>query len=114
MPVSIHIPIDLRNARSLLPWSLALFAAAASAQTPPADQAESAGPTWLTRLPYASAISGYQAYSDQPVESWREVNDRVGRIGGWRAYAKEIATGEPAKESSAADPHSGHHGGAKP
>lgn len=50
-------------------------------------------------LQYASVLSGYRAYADEPIQSWREANDRVGRIGGWRAYAKEIRTGEQAKET---------------
>jgi hypothetical protein len=66
-------------------------------------------------LQYTSALAGYQAYSDQAVLSWREANDRVGRIGGWRAYAKEAATGLPIKEVAPAesDPHAAHHGEAK-
>ena len=50
-------------------------------------------------LRYASVLSAYQAYADEPIQPWREANDRVGRIGGWRAYAKEIRTGEQAKET---------------
>ena len=50
-------------------------------------------------LRYASVLSAYQVYADEPIQPWREANDRVGRIGGWRAYAKEIRTGEQAKET---------------
>ena len=35
-----------------------------------------------TRLSYHSALAGYQAYAEQPVQSWRQANDRVGQIGG--------------------------------
>ena len=38
---------------------------------------------------YRSAFEGYRRYDDQPVGSWREANDLVGRIGGWQAYARE-------------------------
>ena len=38
---------------------------------------------------YQSAFEGYRRYDDQPVGSWREANDLVGRIGGWQAYARE-------------------------
>jgi hypothetical protein len=41
------------------------------------------------RLSYASPLSGYRAWDDQQVKSWRDANDRVGRIGGWRAYSRE-------------------------
>lgn len=81
-----------RPARVLLVGALAGLAAAASAQTTAVDSG-SARPVLPTALPYHSAIAGYQPYADQPVQSWREANDRVGRIGGWRAYAKEVMTG---------------------
>ena len=101
--------------KALLPWTLALFAGAAFAQAP-ADT-EAPQPSLPTKLQYSSAIGAYQTYADQQVQSWREANDRVGQIGGWRAYAKEIKTGKPASVKDAApssDPHAGHHGGGTP
>lgn len=44
----------------------------------------------LVFLEYQSSFSTYQAYSDQPIISWRNANDTVGKIGGWRSYAKEV------------------------
>ena len=111
MAHSHHLP----PAGALLPWTLALFAGAAFAQAP-ADT-EALQPSLPTKLQYSSAIGAYQAYGDQQVQSWREANDRVGQIGGWRAYAKEIKTGKPASVKDAApssDPHAGHHGGGTP
>ena len=101
--------------RALTPWTLALLAGATFAQTP--GDAEASRAALPTQLQYSSTMSDYQAYKDQPVQSWRQVNDRVGSIGGWRAYAKEIKSGEPAsaKDSApASDPHSGDHRGDKP
>ena len=111
MATSNHLP----PFRALLPWTLALFTGAAFAQAP-ADT-EAPQPSLPTKLQYSSAIGAYQTYADQQVQSWREANDRVGQIGGWRAYAKEIKTGQPASAKDtapASDPHSGHHGGGKP
>lgn len=31
----------------------------------------------------------YQGWRDEPLQDWREVNDRVGEIGGWRTYLRE-------------------------
>ena len=93
--------------RALLPSTLVLFAGAAFAQAPADTEAPKRAP--LATLQYASPIGAYQGYADQP--------DRVGQIGGWRAYAKEIKSGEPASAKDAApasDPHTGHHGGGKP
>lgn len=85
-------------------------------------QAPAAAPP-MDALAYRSALADYQAYKDQPVQPWRETNDTVGRIGGWRAYAREAAQAtpadagkKPANQASpavpppAADPHAGHHG----
>lgn len=44
----------------------------------------------LVFLEYQSSFSTYQAYADQPIISWRNANDTVGKIGGWRSYAKEV------------------------
>lgn len=101
--------------RALLPWTLALFAGAAFAQAP-ADS-EAPQPSLPTRLQYSSPIGAYQAYADQQVQSWREANDRVGQIGGWRAYAKEARSGQPAPAKGvapASDPHADHHQGDTP
>ena len=76
---------------------------------------------------FRSALDGYQSFSDEKLVPWRDANDNVGRIGGWRVYAKEAqegangskaappgpAPGGPAAKpaspaSSPANPHSGH------
>ncbi len=61
---------------------------------------------------YRSAFEGYRRHGDQPLGSWREANELVGRIGGWQAYAREgQAEGQP--DSSAGKPSSmpAGHGG---
>ena len=40
-------------------------------------------------LRYESAIAQHRPWSDEKVVSWREANDAVARIGGWRVYARE-------------------------
>lgn len=40
-------------------------------------------------LVHRSSFAAYQAFSEQEVKDWRESNDNVGRIGGWRTYAQE-------------------------
>ena len=59
---------------------------------------------------FRSSFEGYQPYTEEKSISWKEANDLVGRIGGWRAYAKEAqqlaAPGTP-QMSNPADPHAG-------
>jgi hypothetical protein len=52
---------------------------------------------------HRSSLSAYRPLSDEsePVP-WREANDRVGRIGGWRAYAREASRPEPAASEAPA------------
>lgn len=40
-------------------------------------------------LRYSSVFDQYRGYDEIQVGSWRESNDTVGRIGGWRYYARE-------------------------
>ena len=44
-----------------------------------------------TPVPYRSAFEGYQPYSDEKIVNWKQANDTVGQIGGWRAYSKEAS-----------------------
>lgn len=96
--------------RSLLSWLSLLAVGAALAVPAEKNQAH----PLPTKLQYTSALATYRGYTDQTVQSWSEANDRVGRIGGWRAYAKEAATGQSATDTPpAANPHAGHHEGGK-
>ncbi len=40
-------------------------------------------------LTYRSSFSRYRGLSDDKPVGWREANDAVARIGGWRVYARE-------------------------
>jgi len=100
--------------RLQLPLTLALFASAVAAQTPTATQTTEVNPILTRPLQYRSLISTYEPYNDQAVRPWREANDRVQRIGGWRSYAKEVSDKTPASGDSGTDRHNAMHGGVKP
>ena len=59
---------------------------------------------------YDSAFQNYRPFEQQEIHHWQEANDEVGRIGGWKAYAKEAQSGGESKDASnpSADPHAGH------
>ena len=44
--------------------------------------------------PEPFVFANYQAYVDAPVLLWRESNDRVRQVGGWRAYARQAQSGD--------------------
>jgi hypothetical protein len=38
---------------------------------------------------YQSSFRAYRSFGDERVGDWQAANDTVGRIGGWRVYARE-------------------------
>lgn len=119
---------------------MCVFALGASAQTPHHHAAmtgaklatapavvtasgASASPS-SSALRYESVFSRYQSYRDEKTGAWREANETVDRIGGWRAYAKEaqqpdraapttpVAPTAPQPPTAKPNPHAGH--GSKP
>ena len=51
---------------------------------------------------HASALAFYRRLGEVPVGSWREANDTVTRIGGWRAYTREASQPEATNPSPGA------------
>lgn len=80
---------------------LPLWAGVAHAQTP-APPAPAATTTQAAPAAFRSALEGYQPYTDEKIVSWKEANDNVGRIGGWREYAKEAAQAAPGPQTPGA------------
>ena len=101
------MPLSSRAAVAAL--LITISAPAALAQAPAAPPAASApGGT------YRPAFEGYRRFSEQPLAPWKDSNDRVAEIGGWKAYAREAAgagqaASPAAPAASAAAGHPGHH-----
>ena len=53
---------------------------------------------------YESSFSQYRRLGDEKPVSWREANDTVARIGGWRVYAREAQQPDPAPAAKPAEP----------
>lgn len=96
---------------TLLPPAAA-HPASHSAQT--GDRAASAPKVLDAQAPvpplvYRSALGSYRPYADTTPSPWVESNERVGRVGGWRAYAKEAQQSDaPAADKPASAAHGGH------
>lgn len=71
--------------------SALVYGTVASAQlpttSPKADPLDATAPVLV--LSYRSPMASYHPWTQQSVGSWRDANETVNRIGGWRAYAKE-------------------------
>ena len=81
-----------------------LTAAAQTVRPDPSDARAAVPP-----VAYTSAFSGYPRVGDGKPVTWREANDTVARIGGWRVYAREAQAPEVATPAPAeANKHSGH------
>jgi hypothetical protein len=80
----------------------ALLPAAAPAQNAPRpDPLDAKAAT--APLVHRSALSAYKPFAaESPAVAWRDANDAVLRIGGWRAYAREAAA--PAASAPASAP----------
>jgi hypothetical protein len=95
----------------IAPWLAAITAtllpcAAALAQAPTTPRPDPADARAVTPpLQHRSALTGYRRLDAESAPlAWREANDRVERIGGWRAYAREAnaAASAPAPASAPA------------
>jgi hypothetical protein len=72
---------------------------------------EEVKPGLPSHLGYRSPLADYRKFVEQPVESWREANEQVGRVGGWRAYASEAQelTPAPTSPQEEGEEHAVHH-----
>ena len=63
-------------------------------------------------LSYRSSFARYRGLGEDKPVSWREANDAVARIGGWRVYAREAQQPEPTPSGTeaAASPKPGGSG----
>ena len=84
-------------------WPMALLAAvagAANAQTAVASPLppRAADPTHsqaeVPAAHYRSAFASYRRHIEAVPTAWKDANDTVTRIGGWRTYAREAAAPE--------------------
>ena len=79
--------------------ALATCPLAALSQSPPrAPKPDPLNPmATVPALTYASSLKLEPRVASESPISWREANDTVARIGGWRVYAREAS--QPAPES---------------
>jgi hypothetical protein len=87
----------------MLAWVTLPHQASAQGSSSSADPVVITSEPGAATLPaFRSALEGYQRHSDEKMLDWKQTNDNVGQIGGWRAYARQ-ASGSDAPESTTAD-----------
>lgn len=91
-----------------LPWLVAVAMAALAAQAEPASRPRKPDPldpkVNVPALRYFSPFKSAREPGTEPPLAWRDANDNVARIGGWRSYAREAQ----APASAPAAPTQGH------
>jgi len=103
--------------RLLLACAAGLSAATGAGLAAPADPLNPDVP--VAPPSHRSAFDGYRRLADPKPTPWRQANDTVERIGGWRTYAREANAPPPDAAASAAAPPThnapaGHGGPDKP
>ena len=85
---------------------LAALLASLTAQAQPAAKTARPDPldpnVSVPALGYESSLSRYRLLGDEKPASWRDANDTVTRIGGWRVYAREAQQTDAAPAAPAA------------
>ena len=86
---------------------LGLTAVCAQGVSAPAARPDPLNPQ--ARVPptvYVSPLAGYRRLGEDRPVPWKEANETVNRIGGWRAYAREAQQPDPpAPARPASAPH---------
>jgi hypothetical protein len=95
--------------------AVVLLAAAAAAQAqaapdrgPRADPLDAQAP--VPAVGHVSSLAGYRPLGDEARVSWKDANETVNRIGGWRAYARQAQPAAPGSSAAKPAPAHGKHG----
>ena len=103
LPISVSVVVRRRRLLRAVPAVLlatALFASLTAAQAQPTAKAARPDPldpkASVTTLRYESSFARYRLLGEEKPVSWRDANDTVTRIGGWRVYAREAQQPDPA------------------
>lgn len=103
---ALALPALRALAQSSSPNTAESATASTAHQSSPADAADPRAT--VPPLAYRSAFQSYRSNTEAEVGNWKEANDKVGRIGGWRVYAKEATQPDAAASAPMPVDHSGH------
>ncbi|MES2949121.1 MAG: hypothetical protein V4858_11325 [Pseudomonadota bacterium] len=108
-----HLPVSWLLAFAACTPLAAFAQADTTPPTPPASAPASPAASRPAQATYRSVFEGYQPFTEEKVQAWKDSNNTVEKIGGWRAYAKEVSEPVPngqqaAPATKAVDPHAGH------
>ena len=91
-----------RNAATLADMLLCVCLGVGTANSLAATTDPTDATTPVPAATYQSPFAEYRALGQDRNTAWRDANDTVGRIGGWRTYAREAADAMKAREAAMA------------
>lgn len=98
LPAQLYRPRRSRVPSSVL-TALLWLPAIAAARPDPLDPAAP-----VPAFSHSSALTHAPSLTETQVGSWREANDTVNRIGGWRTYAREAKPSQPPQAAPGGSP----------
>lgn len=99
---AVRVLIAIAAVAAIAPLPLFAQAGPASGNPAPRDPADPAAQ--VAAAEYQSPFAGYRQFADRGVGPWRELNEEVARIGGWKAYAREVFEANEAAKRAAPPP----------
>ncbi|WP_156466766.1 hypothetical protein [Methylibium sp. Root1272] len=102
----VPIPMRRRSPCALPSLLLTLLLAAqVHAQSPAPTRPDPLDPrAHVPSVRYESSFAQFRRIGDDKPVAWREANDAVARIGGWRVYAREAQQPDPTAAEKPAAP----------
>jgi len=80
-----------RHWQSLLLATFSVAVVPSTLAQPASSPSAPAGQLEVTTSPTPSALENYRPFTEEKILSWKQANETVRAIGGWKAYAKEAA-----------------------
>lgn len=90
-PMFLTMPhtLTIQSSGTIIKLALSIACLGVSLVNPVFADSHAATPPASSVLGYESALTGYKALDGGERSAWKESNDIVGQIGGWRSYANE-------------------------
>lgn len=93
LSAAVLLPCFAAQAQTPKPSQAQPMKAAAPVQQPDPLDPQASVPAFV----YQSAFAQYRVLGSQELISWRQANDNVAAIGGWRVYLRQAQQPEPAQ-----------------
>lgn len=95
--------LPIKSSGAIITLALSISSFGVSVFNPVTADSHTPTPTASGALGYESALTGYKTLDGGERNTWKESNDTVGKIGGWRSYANEAYQANQAEANAKSD-----------